>query len=235
MTALLFYDDKTVCTLSIIFIQKITVSSFKFVLKFISMSLQLGRQVFGDPANAGNVLSKEEAYNLLNDWVKNPRLQLHMKQVAALMHAWAKERENLNDADAWRWEIAGLLHDADWDQWPETHCRKIIEELERRNIDPEIIHAIASHGPLHFGVDPQTKMDKMIYAFDELSGLIHAYSLMRPNGYEGMDVKGVKKRLKEKSFAANVSRDEINDACSRAGVTLDELIAFIIPRQAVVN
>jgi predicted hydrolase (HD superfamily) len=199
------------------------------------MSLHLGRQTFGNPANAGKVLSKEDAYNLLNDWVKNPRLQLHMKQVAAVMYAWAKEREGLTDADAWRWELAGLLHDADWDQWPETHCRKIIEELERRNIDPEIIHAIASHGPLHFGVEPQTAMDKMIYAFDELSGLIHAYSLMRPNGYEGMDVKGVKKRLKEKSFAANVSRDEVNDACSRAGVALDELIAFIIPKQAVVG
>ena len=74
----------------------------------------------------------------------------------------------------------------------------------------------------------------MLYAFDELSGLIHAYSLMRPNGYEGMDVKGVKKRLKEKSFAANVSRDDIADACNRAGIQLDELILFIIPRQAAV-
>jgi predicted hydrolase (HD superfamily) len=199
------------------------------------MSLMLGRDVFGDEANKGNVLSKNEADSLLNDWVKNPRLQLHMKQVAALMHSWAEEKENLNEADAWRWELAGLLHDADWDQWPETHCKKIIEELEKRDVDPEIIHAIASHGPAHFGVEPQTKMDKMLYAFDELSGLIHAYSLMRPNGYEGMDVKGVKKRLKEKSFAANVSREEINDACSRAGVALDELIAFIIPVQSEVE
>jgi predicted hydrolase (HD superfamily) len=78
-------------------------------------------------------------------------------------------------------------------------------------------------------------MDKMLFAFDELSGLIHAYSLMRPNGYDGMDVKGVKKRLKEKSFAANVSREEINDACNRAAINLDELIAFIIPRQPVVQ
>jgi predicted hydrolase (HD superfamily) len=78
-------------------------------------------------------------------------------------------------------------------------------------------------------------MDKMLYAFDELSGLIHAYSLMRPNGHEGMDVKGVKKRLKEKSFAANVSREEINDACNRAGIALDDLIAFIIPRQTEVK
>lgn len=199
------------------------------------MSLFLGRDIFSNASNAGNVLSKEEANNLLNDWIKNQRLQLHMKQVAALMHAWAKEKENLSDVDVWRWELAGLLHDADWDQWPEQHCKKIIEELEKRNVDPEIIHAIASHGPNHFGVEPQTKMDKMLYAFDELSGLIHAYSLMRPNGYEGMDMKGVKKRLKEKSFAANVSREEINDACKRAEITLDELIAFIIPRQAVIS
>jgi len=74
----------------------------------------------------------------------------------------------------------------------------------------------------------------MLFAFDELSGLVHAYSLMRPGGYEGMDVKGVKKRLKEKSFAANVSRDDINDACSRAGIALDDLIAFIVARQATV-
>jgi predicted hydrolase (HD superfamily) len=195
------------------------------------MSLLLGRDVFGDEKNKGNVLSKQEAEDLLNDWVKNERLKLHMKQVAHLMKSWAQEKENLSDADVWRWELAGLLHDADWDQWPETHCKKIIEELERRNVDPEIIHAIASHGHLHFGVMPQTKMDKMLYAFDELSGLIHAYSLMRPNGYEAMDVKGVKKRLKEKSFAANVSREDINDACERAGSALDELIAFIIQHQ----
>jgi len=199
------------------------------------MSLLLGRNVFGNEANKGNVLSKEEAHALFNDWVKNPRLQLHMKQVSALMHAWAKDKENLKEDDAWRWELAGLLHDADWDQWPDQHCKKIIEELESRNIDPEIIHAIASHGPEYFGVEPQTKMDKMLYAFDELSGLIHAYSLMRPNGYESMDVKGVKKRLKEKSFAANVSREDINDACNRAGIASDDLIAFIIPVQTNVE
>ena len=199
------------------------------------MSLHLGRDVFGNAANAGNVLSREEANGLLNDWVKNPRLQLHMKQVAALMRAWAKEKENLDEADIWRWELAGLLHDADWDQWPDEHCKKIIAELERRNVDAEVIHAIASHGPLHFGVEPQTKMDKMLYAVDELSGLIHAYSLMRPNGYEGMDVKGVKKRLKEKSFAANVSRDDINDAFSRIEHSPEEIMQFIIDHQRDVS
>ena len=199
------------------------------------MSLQLGRSEFGNIANKGNALSKEEAYELFNSWVLNSRLQLHMKQVAALMRAWAAEKLTLDEKGQWRWEMAGLLHDADWDQWPDQHCKKIIEELEKRQVDPEIIRAIASHGHAHFGVEPKTEMDKMLYAFDELSGLIHAYSLMRPNGYEGMDVKGVKKRLKEKTFAANVSREDIADACSRAGIEQDELIAFIVQRQGNVK
>lgn len=199
------------------------------------MSLLLNRNTFGDPANKGNVLTKVEAENLFSDWVLNPRLQLHMKQVAHLMKTWAAEKEQLDDARQWQWEMAGLLHDADWDQWPDQHCKKIIEELEQRKVDPDIIHAIASHGPNHFGVEPVTKIDKMLFAFDELSGLIHAYSLMRPGGYDGMELKGVKKRLKEKSFAANVSRDEIDDACSRAGIQLEELIAFIISKQGMVQ
>ena len=199
------------------------------------MSLLLKRSVFGDQKNTGNILSKEEAYQLFTRWVINERLQLHMKQVAHLMKCWAAEKEALDEAGQWRWEMAGLLHDADWDQWPDQHCKKIIEELENRNIDPEIIRAIASHGPNHFGVDPETKMDKMLYAFDELSGLIHAYSLMRPEGYSNMELKGVKKRFKEKSFAANVSRDEIMDAMSRAGLELDEIIMFIIQRQGTVR
>ena len=199
------------------------------------MSLLLNRSAFGNVANKGTTLSREEAEALFKEWVLNPKLQLHMRQVAHLMKCWAVEKEGLNGEDQWQWEMAGLLHDADWDQWPDLHCKKIIEELEKRNVDPDIMHAIASHGPAHFGVEPETNMDKMLFAFDELSGLIHAYSLMRPNGYEGMDVKGVKKRLKEKSFAANVSREEINDACSRANINLDELIGFIIPRQSVVQ
>ena len=196
------------------------------------MNLLLNRQTFGNPADKGNVISKEAAIEILQTWVLNERLRLHMKQVGQLMASWAKEIEQLGEDDQWRWQLAGLLHDADWDQWPEQHCKKIIEELEYRHVDPEILHAIASHGPAHFGVEPVTKMDKMLFAFDELSGLIHAYSLMRPNGYDAMDVKGVKKRLKEKSFAANVSRAEINDSIDRAGLQQDELIAFIIKHQS---
>ena len=200
-------------------------------LPSMSSPLSLHRQTFGDPADAGKTLSRDEANALLNDWVKNDRLRLHMQQVGHLMGCWAREREGLSTEDQWRWEMAGLLHDADWDQWPEEHCRRIIEELERRRVDPEILHAIASHGPAHFGVEPATTMDKMLYAFDELSGLVHAYSLMRPGGYDGMELKGVLKRLKEKTFAAGVNREDITDACARAGITQHELIEFILAHQ----
>ena len=195
----------------------------------------LGRSEFGNPANAGNLMKIEDAHALLNEWVPNDRLRLHMKQVAAVMKAWAIEKENADEQTALKWELAGLLHDADWEKHPDDHCRIIIEELERRNIDPDVIHCIASHGPRYFGVEPVSKMDKMIYVFDELSGLIHAYSLMRPEGYTAMEVKGVKKRLKEKAFAANVSRDDINDAFSRIEHQPDEIIQFIIEHQRDVS
>lgn len=198
-------------------------------------SLALGRSNFGREEDRDKVLSRQEAEAILKDWVMNDRLRLHMKQVAGLMASWAREQEGLSEEDVWKWELAGLLHDADWDQWPEQHCRKIIGELEDRRIDPEIIRAIASHGPVHFGVEPVTRMDKMLYVFDELSGLVHAYSLMRPEGYAGMELKGVKKRLKEKSFAANVSREDISDACLRAGTELDMIIQFIISHQPAYN
>ena len=94
-----------------------------------------------------------------------------------------------------------MLHDADWEKYPNDHCRIIIEKLETMNIDPDIIHCIASHGPRHFGVNPVSNMDKMIYAFDELSGFIHAAALIRPGRYEGMDVKSVQKKLKNLAFA----------------------------------
>jgi len=199
------------------------------------MSHKLGRNSFGDPANAGNLMSIEEAHALLNDWVPNERLRLHMKQVAAVMKAWAIERENADEQTALKWELAGLLHDADWEKYPDDHCRIIIEELEKRNIDPNVIHCIASHGPNYFGVEPNNTMDKMIYAFDELSGFVHAAALIRPTRYEGLEVKSVLKRLKSPAFAAQVSREDINDAISRTNNSLEEIIQFIIDHQKDVN
>lgn len=198
-------------------------------------SHNLGRTTFGNPSNAGNVLSETEALELLNTWVENERLRLHMKQVAAVMKAWALEKESLSEEEAHKWWLAGLLHDADWEKYPNGHCRIIIEELERRNIDASIVQCIASHGPSYFGVEPQSKMDKMIYAFDELSGFIHAAALIRPTRYEGMDVKSIQKKLKTSSFAAQVSREDIQDAISRIDIPLEEIIFFIISHQANVS
>ncbi len=195
----------------------------------------LNRTTFGDPKNAGNLMTLDEAHALLNEWVPNEKLRLHMKQVAANMKAWAIKKENADEQIALKWELAGLLHDADWEKYPEGHCRIIVEELEKRNMDPEVIRCIASHGPKVFGVEPESKMDKMIYAIDELSGLVHAYSLLRPEKYEGMEVRGVKKRLKEKAFAAQVSREDIADALTRIDITLEELIQFIIDHQKDVS
>ena len=191
----------------------------------------LGRTQFGDPKNTGNLMPLADAHALLEEWVPNERLRLHMKQVAAVMKAWAIEKFPADELAARKWELAGLLHDADWEKWPDQHCRVIIEELERREIDPEVIRCIASHGPRVFGVEPESEMDKMIYAVDELSGFIHACTLVRPDGYEGLEVKSVLKRLKSPAFAAQVSREDIHDGVSRIGISLEELIAFIIRAQ----
>lgn len=191
----------------------------------------LNRTSFGDPANEGNVPTLAEANSLLNEWVPNEKLRLHMKQVAAVMRAWALEREGLPEGEALKWEIAGLLHDADWEKYPNDHCRVIIEKLEEMQVAPSIIRCIASHGPRYFGVEPESKMDKMIYVFDELSGFVHASALIRPTKYEGMDVKSVQKKLKNPGFAAQVSREDIQDAISRIDVSLEEIIGFIIEKQ----
>lgn len=195
----------------------------------------LNRSSFGDPKNSGNLMSLDEAHTLLNEWVPNVKLRLHMKQVAANMKAWAIEKENADELTSLKWELAGLLHDADWEKYPDGHCRVIIEELERRDIDPEVMQCIASHGPKVFGVEPVSKMDKMIYAIDELSGFVHAAALIRPTLYEGLEVKSVLKRLKTPSFAAQVNRDDITDALSRIDVSLEELIQFIIDHQKAVS
>jgi len=195
------------------------------------VNLNLGRTTFGDPANTGNVLTEAEALDLLSNWVENERLRLHMKQVGGVMKAWALERESLPEEEAYKWWLAGVLHDADWEKYPDDHCRIIIEELERRQIDPAVIRCIASHGPRYFGVEPESTMDKMIYVFDELSGFIHAAALIRPTRYDGMDVKSIQKKLKTASFAAQVSREDIQDAISRISTPLDEIIAFVIDHQ----
>lgn len=198
-------------------------------------SLFIGRTTFGSPENKGNTLTANVALQMLYDWVPNARLQLHMKQVAALMKQWALEREGVSETEAHQWWLAGLLHDADWEKQPTQHPQVIIAELEKLNIDATVIRTIACHGPAHFGVEPETVMEKMIYAFDELSGFIHAAALIRPTQYEGMDVKSVMKKYKTPSFAAQVNREEIADALSRIQMSVEDLVAWIIPVQKVVS
>lgn len=198
-------------------------------------NLNLGRTQFGDPADTGNTLSAAETMAILTEWVHNERLQLHMRQVGAVMKAWALERGKLDASEAHKWWMAGVLHDADWEKFPDAHCRIIIEELEKRHIDPAIIRTIACHGPRHFGVEPETTMEKMIYVFDELSGFIHAAALIRPTRYEGMEVKSILKKIKTPSFAAQVNREEIDDAISRISTPLEDIISFVIEHQSGVS
>ncbi len=197
--------------------------------------LHLHRQEFGNAAHAGNVLSEAETLALLREWVPNERLRLHMLQVGAVMKAWALEKEELPEKEAHKWWMAGVLHDADWEKFPEAHCRIIIEELEKREIDPEVIRTIASHGPRHFGVEPHSKMELMIYVFDELSGFIHAAALVRPERYQGLETKSVLKKLKTASFAAQVDRTDIEDALTRASLDLETMVPFIIQHQREVK
>lgn len=193
--------------------------------------LHLGRETFGRPEDLGKFPSRTEASALLDEWVDNDRLKLHMRQVAGLLEAWARDRLGLSAEEAERWYLAGLLHDADWDRWPEKHGQVIIAWLEERYYDPDLIHAVAAHGWHHFGVTPVSALDKMIFALDELSGFVHAVSLVRPEGYQGMEVSSVKKKLKQASFAAQVDRLDIQAGLELTGLTLDDLCSFVVEVQ----
>jgi len=197
--------------------------------------LHLGREVFGRPEDRGRLPTRAAGSALLDDWVDNERLKLHMRQVAALLEAWARDRLSLDPAAVELWYLAGLVHDADWDRWPDRHGQVIIAWLEERRYDADLIHAVAAHGWHHFGVTPVSDLDKMIFAVDELSGFVHAVSLVRPEGYQGMEVSSVKKKLKQASFAAQVNRDDIAASLELTGLTFDDLCAFVIRVQKEVR
>jgi len=197
--------------------------------------LHLGRETFGRPEDRGRLPTHQEAESLLEEWVTNARLKLHMRQVATLMETWARETLKLADDQIDLWYLTGLLHDADWDRWPEKHGQIIVAWLEERHFDPDLIHGIAAHGWHHFGVTPVSDLDKMVFAFDELSGFVHAVSLVRPDGYEGMEVSSVKKKLKQLSFAAQVNRDDIEAGLQLTGLAFEDLCAFVIRVQKSVS
>jgi predicted hydrolase (HD superfamily) len=125
------------------------------------------------------------------------------------------------------WYQAGLLHDIDWEEFPDEHPNKAIAEWFGE-YPQELRDAIAAHAPERTGKQPETVIEKYLFACDELSGIMHAVSLMRPNGFSDMEVKSVTKKLKDKSFASNVSREDITRGMELLGKTPEEHIGFLI-------
>ena len=127
------------------------------------------------------------------------------------------------------WAAVGMLHDIDYELWPEEHCVKAVELLRSEDIDEDMIHAVISHGwGLCSDVEPERYMEKILFAVDELTGLIGAAALMRPTGFDGMEVKSVTKKFKDKKFAAGCSRDVISKGAELLGMELSELISITL-------
>jgi putative nucleotidyltransferase with HDIG domain len=166
---------------------------------------------------------RTQALALQEEKIKNDALRHHCHMVAQAMEAYAKQLGE----DPELWYQAGLLHDVDWEAFPDEHPNKAIAEW-LGEYPQELRDAIAAHAPERTGKQPETVIEKYLFACDELSGLMHAISLMRPNGFADMEVKSVKKKLKDKSFAANVSREDINRGMELIGKTPEEHIGFLI-------
>lgn len=167
-------------------------------------------------------LSRDVAWRLLTDYNKTPGLQRHAMAVEAVMVHFAR----LSGEDGEVWGVAGLLHDLDYEGYPEEHCRKAEEIMREHGIDEEYIRAMNCHG---YGIctdtRPESKMEKTLYTVDELTGLINALCLMRPSkSVLDLEVKSVKKKFKDKAFAAGVNREIIRNGCEMLGMELDEVI-----------
>jgi len=166
--------------------------------------------------------SREEALSLLKEYNKNEGLIKHALAVEAVMCYCARKRGQ----DEGKWGVIGLIHDLDYEQFPQQHCRKTEEILRSHNWPEDYIRAVLSHGwGICTDVEPQSELEKTLYAIDELVGLIVATALVRPSkSVMDMKVKSVKKKWKDKSFAAGVNRDVIEKGAERLGVELGELI-----------
>jgi putative nucleotidyltransferase with HDIG domain len=170
-----------------------------------------------------NLPPREESQTLLEKYIENPALRHHCEMVAAAMEAYAQK---FNE-DGELWYQTGLLHDLDWEKYPEEHPNKAVTEL-LTEYPEELKHAILAHGPGITGVEPETKMERYLFACDELSGFMYAYSLMRPNGFVGMKAGKIIKKLKDISFAAKVNREDINKGFELIAGELTEHIQFLI-------
>ncbi len=174
--------------------------------------------------------NREEALNLMREWVNSESLRNHMLCVEAAMRAYA----NKYGEDPEAWGLAGLLHDMDYEKHPEVdvlnktgHPFEAVRKLKRLNYPKEIIDAILGHA-LYSNVPRTSQMAKCLYACDELCGFLVACALMRTDGFETLTAQSVKKKLKDKKFAAKVSREDITQSIAELGISENEHIDFVI-------
>ncbi|QDV05482.1 hypothetical protein Poly30_09800 [Planctomycetes bacterium Poly30] len=170
-------------------------------------------------------LTRDEAYELLRSWTDSEALMTHARSVEVVMRA-AAHRYGSGEGDVEAYGLAGLLHDADYDRWPEEHPARIVAWLNERG-ETTIAHAISAHYT-KWGVSYDTQIDRALLACDELTGFVGACCFVRPEGISTLEPKSVKKKLKQKSFAAGVDRDEVAAGVEMLGVELGEHIQFII-------
>ncbi|HXC16242.1 MAG TPA: HD domain-containing protein [Holophagaceae bacterium] len=151
------------------------------------------------------MLGRPEAWSLLCEWTPSPKLRVHARAVELVMRDLARKLS----ADEEAFGLAGLLHDADYDQWPEEHPKRIVAWLETRG-EAELAHAISAHYT-QWGVPHESLLDKALLASDEITGFCMACALVRPTRTEGLEPRSVKKKLKDKAFAAGVDRHEVTE------------------------
>lgn len=170
-------------------------------------------------------LNRQQALNLLRTYNKEPFHLRHALTVEAVMRWFAQELGCGEQADFWA--TVGLLHDLDFEQWPDEHCVKVRELMEAQGLDASLIHAVVSHGWGMTGADvqPEHQMEKVLFAVDELTGLIGAAALMRPSkSVQDMELSSLKKKFKDKKFAAGCSRDTIAQGAQLLGWELNDLL-----------
>lgn len=170
--------------------------------------------------------TQEQAFELVQRYNKEPFHLEHARTVSKVMGVLARKYD---PERVEFWKAVGMLHDIDFEQWPERHCVRANELLHEMDIDEEMIHAVVSHGwGICADVEPELYMEKVLYATDELTGLIGAAARMRPTGLEGMDAKSLNKKFKDKKFAAGCSRDVIRKGAELMGVELNDLFTMTI-------
>jgi predicted hydrolase (HD superfamily) len=170
-------------------------------------------------------LTRDDAWQHLCDWTQGDSLRRHARAVEVVMRAAAPHYGGA-DADPEQWAIAGMLHDADYEAWPEQHPARIVQWLRERNED-DLAYAISAHYT-QWGVAYTHTLDKALLACDELTGFIVACCLIRPEGVRTLTPRSVKKKLKDKRFAASVERHEVRTGAELLGVDLGDHIEFVI-------